>query len=218
MVKVSSPTFPNWRRTVSSSPFPPGWLWSIVATSWKFFTDATVTRPWKFKHQHCKCSCHLGALFRKTVKPEEADSSCVIFELSTFLTLVVSCDTGHLSEQTILLGPLDFKRLNLYETCPTSKLPAGTWGLICLLANRRLALLLEGLAPLCGGWLSYIVKLVPRKSELQHSKEQWNYFSWLVISLAVPEPQPFLLFKILNFIIYKTLNKVPFQFRSILLL
>ena len=59
MVKVSWPTFPNWRRTVSSSPFPPGWLWSIVATSWKFFTDATVTRPWKFKHQHCKCSCHL---------------------------------------------------------------------------------------------------------------------------------------------------------------
>jgi len=24
-------------------------------------TDVTVTRPWKFKHQHCNCSCHRGA-------------------------------------------------------------------------------------------------------------------------------------------------------------
>lgn len=146
-MKISSPTLPNWRRTVSSSPFPPGWLWSTVATSWKFFTDATVTRPWKFKHQHCKCSCHLGDLFLKIVHP--AFSAFFIF-----MSSAVSPDDGHLTVQTILLGPLDFRRLNLYETCPTSKLPAGTWGLICLLANRRLPLLLEGFAPLWGGRLS----------------------------------------------------------------
>ena len=154
MVKVSSPTFPNWSRTRSSSPFPPGWLWSTVATSWKFFTDATVTRPWKFRHQHCKFSCHLGALFFKTV-PEAVHSGFFILVLSgDDLSLEDSSDHGQFIEQTILLGPLDFKRLNLYETWPTSKLPAGTWGLICLLAKRRLDLPLDGFAPLCGGWLS----------------------------------------------------------------
>lgn len=113
MVKVSSPTFPNWRRTVSSSPFPPGWLWSSVATSWKFFTDATVTRPWKFKHQHCKWSCHLGALFLKIVYPWGDDSGLLVPESSWGLSGWVSVDQGHFNEHIILLGPLDFKRLNL---------------------------------------------------------------------------------------------------------
>lgn len=47
----------------------PGCPFSAEATSWKFFTEATVTRPWKFKHQHWSCSCHLGALFFKTRAP-----------------------------------------------------------------------------------------------------------------------------------------------------
>lgn len=37
----------------------------VAAISWKFFTDATVTLPRKLRHQHCSCSCHLGALFRR---------------------------------------------------------------------------------------------------------------------------------------------------------
>lgn len=47
----------------------PACPFSAEATSWKFFTEATVTRPWKFKHQHWSCSCHLGALFFKTRAP-----------------------------------------------------------------------------------------------------------------------------------------------------
>lgn len=162
IVKVSSPTFPNCSNTVSSSPFPPGWLWSIVATSWKFLTEATVTLPWKFKHQHSKCSCHLGALFFKIVQP------VLIFKSSWDLS---GSERGHVSEHIILRGPLDFKRLNLYETCPITKLLDGTWGLICLFATRRPDLLLDGFAPLCGGWLSYNVKLVPRKSDLAKGNE-----------------------------------------------
>lgn len=37
-----------------------------AATSWKFLTEATVTRPLKFRHQHCNCSCHRGDLFCST--------------------------------------------------------------------------------------------------------------------------------------------------------
>nr|GLL45569.1 unknown [Ipomoea trifida] len=37
-----------------------------AAISWKFLTDATVTRPRKFRHQHCNCSCQRGALFFRT--------------------------------------------------------------------------------------------------------------------------------------------------------
>lgn len=39
---------------------------AAAATSWKFLTEATVTLPRKLRHQHCNCSCHLGALFRRT--------------------------------------------------------------------------------------------------------------------------------------------------------
>lgn len=46
-----------------ASPF------SGEATNWKFFTEAIVTRPWKFKHQHWSCSCHRGALFLSTRTP-----------------------------------------------------------------------------------------------------------------------------------------------------
>jgi len=83
MVNISLATLPNCKITVS-------WLddedgpdaWGCVctpgaqapaeagggteATSWKFLTDATVTRPRKLRHQHCSCSCHLGALLCRT--------------------------------------------------------------------------------------------------------------------------------------------------------
>lgn len=42
---------------------------AAAATSWKFLTEATVTLPRKLRHQHCNCSCHLGALFRRTKGP-----------------------------------------------------------------------------------------------------------------------------------------------------
>lgn len=74
MMKVSSPTFLNWRRTVSWSPLCPGWHWLTVTTCWKFSTGATVTRPWKFNHHQCKRSCHCGGLFLSTVYSEAEDA------------------------------------------------------------------------------------------------------------------------------------------------
>ena len=69
---MSFPTFPNWRMILSCSGGA-GWdgvgapaAGCVAAINWKFFTDATVTRPRKFRHQHCNCSCHLGALFLRT--------------------------------------------------------------------------------------------------------------------------------------------------------
>lgn len=38
----------------------------MAAINWKFLTDATVTLPRKFRHQHCSCSCQRGALFFRT--------------------------------------------------------------------------------------------------------------------------------------------------------
>lgn len=80
MVNMSFPTLPNCRMILSWSVWagweeatdapPPGgggggggW---VAAINWKFLTDATVTRPRKLRHQHCNCSCHLGALFLST--------------------------------------------------------------------------------------------------------------------------------------------------------
>lgn len=74
MVKISFPILPNCRITFSCSAagmFSDG---STEATSWKFFTDATVTRPLKFRHQHCNCSCHLGALFLRTSESLEGST------------------------------------------------------------------------------------------------------------------------------------------------
>ena len=73
-MNISFPTLPNWRITLSCSggaagaELPATCVGSgcLTATSWKFLTDATVTRPRKFRHQHCNCSCHLGCLFFKT--------------------------------------------------------------------------------------------------------------------------------------------------------
>ena len=72
MVNISLPTLPNCRIILSCSGGA-GWdgvgapaAGSVAAISWKFLTDATVTRPRKFKHQHCNCSCHLGGLFFRT--------------------------------------------------------------------------------------------------------------------------------------------------------
>lgn len=74
MVNISFPTLPNCRIILSWSgctgwdvpvPLAAGWV-VVAAINWKFFTDATVTRPRKFRHQHCNCSCHLGDLFFKT--------------------------------------------------------------------------------------------------------------------------------------------------------
>lgn len=67
MVNKSFPTFPNWRMILSCSG--PAGPFSGEATNWKFFTEATVTLPWKFKHQHWSCSCHLGDLFLSTSTP-----------------------------------------------------------------------------------------------------------------------------------------------------
>lgn len=69
MVNISFPTLPNCSMILSCSGgvgcdgvgAPAAGC--VAAISWKFFTEATVTRPRKFKHQHCNCSCHLGALF-----------------------------------------------------------------------------------------------------------------------------------------------------------
>lgn len=66
MVKMSFPIFPNCKITFSCSAAETLWDGPTAATSWKFLTEATVTRPLKFKHQHCSCSCHLGALFLRT--------------------------------------------------------------------------------------------------------------------------------------------------------
>jgi hypothetical protein len=66
MVNISLPIFPNWRITFSCSAAGMFREGSTEATSWKFFTDATVTRPRKLRHQHCSCSCQRGALFFST--------------------------------------------------------------------------------------------------------------------------------------------------------
>jgi hypothetical protein len=99
----------------------------VGATSWKFFTEATVTRPWKFRHQHCRCSCHRGALFLRDKVLE------VLCGFSLDGSDAVPWPTGHWILHCILLGPLDLRKLNLYDTCPTSKLLPETCGLICLL-------------------------------------------------------------------------------------
>jgi len=82
MVNISFPTLPNCRIILSWSDWvgcdgvgvpaaaaaaaAAAGAGCIAAISWKFLTDATVTLPRKFRHQHCNCSCHLGALFRRT--------------------------------------------------------------------------------------------------------------------------------------------------------
>mmetsp|Transcript_212 Transcript_212/g.1001 ORF Transcript_212/g.1001 Transcript_212/m.1001 type:complete len:216 (+) Transcript_212:766-1413(+) len=58
MVNISLPTFPNCNMTRSSS--------SASSTSWKFFTDACVTRPLKLRQYACICSFHRGDLFTST--------------------------------------------------------------------------------------------------------------------------------------------------------
>lgn len=65
-------TLPNWRMILSCSVGAgcagvgaPA-VGCVAAISWKFFTEAMVTRPRKLRHQHCSCSCHRGALFRRT--------------------------------------------------------------------------------------------------------------------------------------------------------
>jgi len=71
MVNMSFPIFPNCKITFSCSAAETLWDGSTAATSWKFLTEATVTRPLKFRHQHCSCSCHLGALFFSTMGSAE---------------------------------------------------------------------------------------------------------------------------------------------------
>lgn len=72
MVNMSFPTFPNCSITLScSGGGGGGGGWDVpaaggAAINWKFLTEAIVTRPLKFKHQHCNCSCHLGDLFFRT--------------------------------------------------------------------------------------------------------------------------------------------------------
>ena len=51
-----SRTLPNWSNTVSSFR---------GSTSWKFFTDAAVTRPLKLRQYAARCSFQVGALLRR---------------------------------------------------------------------------------------------------------------------------------------------------------
>lgn len=138
MVNKSSPTFPNWRITFSFSCPAPS---PREATSWKFFTEATVTRPLKLRHQHWSCSCHLGALFFKVRTssfglgkgPDEKLSTRVDFDLkkwregkeSTFTGTNSVCvgakPPGSIEEagiasmiHSILLGPLTPKKKTIY--------------------------------------------------------------------------------------------------------
>lgn len=73
MVNISFATLPNCNITLSCSDGAAGSdsigapaAGCIADINWKFFTEAIVTRPRKLRHQHCSCSCHLGALFRST--------------------------------------------------------------------------------------------------------------------------------------------------------
>lgn len=66
MVKLSLPILPNCNITFSTSAAGMPGEALASAPSWKFFTEATVTRPLKLRHQHCSCSCHLGPLFLST--------------------------------------------------------------------------------------------------------------------------------------------------------
>lgn len=78
-----------------------GW---VAAINWKFFTEATVTRPRKFRHQHCNCSCHLGALFLRTngldlLSPQ---SSFVILAMSANRELLNSVEWSRDFENEML--------------------------------------------------------------------------------------------------------------------
>lgn len=66
MVNISFPIFPNCKITFSCSAAGMLWEGATAASSWKFFTEATVTQPLKSRHQHCSCSCHLEALIFST--------------------------------------------------------------------------------------------------------------------------------------------------------
>ena len=113
MVKISFPIFPNWRITFSCSAAGMLRDGSTEATSWKFLTDATVTRPRKLRHQHCSCSCQRGDLFFRTrgSSPVQAgpDRSALrlVDENSTtgsFPLVLGSVDTGSSSEWMVPVG------------------------------------------------------------------------------------------------------------------
>ena len=83
---MSFPIFPNCKITFSCSEAGTLWDVSTAATSWKFLTEATVTRPLKFRHQHCSCSCHLGALFlRISGSPETGEDTVRLGELNSVI-------------------------------------------------------------------------------------------------------------------------------------
>mmetsp|Transcript_17663 Transcript_17663/g.44827 ORF Transcript_17663/g.44827 Transcript_17663/m.44827 type:complete len:241 (-) Transcript_17663:777-1499(-) len=56
-MKVSLDTLPNCMATPSSP----------TCINWKFFTLASLTRPPKFRHQHCSSSCQWGGTFFSTI-------------------------------------------------------------------------------------------------------------------------------------------------------
>ena len=65
------------------------------------------------------------------------------------------------------------------------KLPAGTCGLICLLATRLLARLLDTFAPLYGGRLSQILNFVPKKLDLQGKYGNHYYTSGMLLDMNI---------------------------------
>lgn len=111
MVNISFPTLPNCRMILSCSGgagcdgvgAPAAGC--VAAISWKFLTEATVTRPRKFKHQHCNCSCHLGALFRRTSGLSfPSSSSSLDTTMSENLELLNSTDWSMDLEKEMLLN------------------------------------------------------------------------------------------------------------------
>lgn len=141
MVNISFPTLPNCRIILSCSGGA-GWDgvgapaggW-VEAISWKFLTDATVTRPRKLRHQHCNCSCHLGGLFFRTnglVLP--SSSSLHDPPISENLELLNSMEWSRDFENEMLRNESSRER-GISSGCPGTEPPASRaeFGIECIM-------------------------------------------------------------------------------------
>lgn len=102
MVNMSLPIFPNCKITLSCSASDTLCEGSTAATSWKFFTEATVTRPLKLRHQHCNCSCHLGDLFLRIVDSSEEGTFVEEGNLEELHSLAVCAFLFETNEEDVL--------------------------------------------------------------------------------------------------------------------